>query len=83
MRLDIRDFILLWNLHSVSLGKNSVYLHKCLAFGLRNHHVDVHSSEEADSSKHDETVGPNGFLSRETRKQEGMEEEQAGTAPPL
>lgn len=74
MRLDICDFFVLWNLHSVSLRKNSVYLHKCLALGLRNHHVDVHSSEEADSGKHDETVGPDGLLSRETRKQENGRE---------
>lgn len=68
MGLSISGFFSrLWNLHSVSLGKNSVYLHKCLALGLRDHHVDVNSSEEADSGKHDETVGPDGLLGRETR----------------
>lgn len=66
-------FFQLWNLHSVSLGKNSVYLHKCLALGLRNHHVDVHSSEEADSGKRDETVRPDGLLGerRESRREGG------------
>lgn len=47
VRPDICDFFfLLWNLHSVSFGKNSVYLHKCLTLGLRNNHTDVNSSEE-------------------------------------
>lgn len=63
VRPNICDFFfLLWNLNFVSLGKNSIYLHKRFALGLRNHHIDVNSSEEADSSKDDETVGPNGLL---------------------
>lgn len=57
-----------------------VYLHKCFALGLRNHHIDVNSSEEADSSKDDETVGPNGLLGHKTKKQEGREDkEMTGT----
>lgn len=81
MRPNIYDFFLLWNINFVSLGKNSVYFHKCLALGLRDHHVDVNGREEADSSKDDETVGPNGLLGQEMRNQEGMEdEEMTGTA---
>lgn len=75
MRPNICDvFFLLWNLNFVSLGKNSIYLHKRFALGLRNHHIDVNSSEEADSSKDDETVGPNGLLGHETRNQEKSED---------
>lgn len=68
-------FFLLQKLHSVSLGKNSLYLHKCSALGLRNDHVDVNSSEEADSGKDNESVGTTDLLGQETRKQEGTEEE--------
>lgn len=76
MRPNIGDcFFLLRSFHSVSLGKNLVYLHKRSALGLRNHHVDVDSGEEADPSKDDETVGPNGLLGQETRNQEETEEE--------
>ena len=82
MRLSICDFFfLLWNLRSVSLGKNSVYLHKCSALGLRNDHVDVNSSEEADFGRDNETVGTSDFLGQETRKQEGLEEDIPGPAP--
>lgn len=72
-------FSRLWNLHSVPLGKNSVYLHKCLALGLRNHHVDVNSSEEADSGKDDETVGPDGLLGE--RQENGRERREEGQGP--
>lgn len=75
MRLDSCDFFFLWNLHSVSLGKNSVYLHEGAALGLGNHHVDVDGGEEADAGKHNETVGPDGLLGEETRKEEGVEGE--------
>ena len=81
MRLSICDFFfLLWDLHSVSLGKNSVYLHKYSALGLRNDHVDVNSSEEADFGRDNETVGTSDFLGQETRKQAGLEEERHSRA---
>lgn len=81
MRLDICDLFLLWNLHSVSLRKNSVYLHKRLTLGLGNHHVDVNSGEEADPREHDEAVGPNGRLGQETGEPEGAEAGRTGAAP--
>ena len=76
MTASICDFFsFLWNLYFVSLGKNSVYLHKCSALGLRNDLIDVNSREEADTRKDDEAVGANDLLSQETREQEGVEEE--------
>lgn len=64
MRLGRGYFFLFWKLHSVSLGKNTVYLHKCPALGLRDYHIDVSGREETDGSKDDKTVGPNGHLER-------------------
>lgn len=81
MRLSICNFFfLLWNLRSVSLGKNSVYLHKYSALGLRNDHIDVNSSEEADFCRDNEMVGTSDFLGQETRKQAGLEEERHSRA---
>lgn len=63
MTASICDFFsFLWNLYFVSLGKNSVYLHKCSALGLRNDLIDVNSREEADTRKDDEAVGANDLL---------------------
>lgn len=56
------SFFLIWKLHSISLGKSTVYLHKCPALGLRNYHIDVSSREETECSKDEKTVGPNGHL---------------------
>lgn len=62
MRLGCGSFFLLWKLNSISLGKSTVYLHKCPALGLRNYHIDVSSREETECSKDDKTVGPDGHL---------------------
>lgn len=81
VRLSICDFFFLpQKLCSASLGKNSVYLHKCSALGLRNDQVDVNSGEEADCSRDNEAVGTSDLLGQETRTQEGMEEERHSRA---
>lgn len=48
-----------------------IYLHKYLALGLRNDHIDVNSSEEADFYRDNEMVGTSDFLGQETRKTGG------------
>lgn len=62
VRLGRRSSFRFWKLHSVSLGEGTVDLHKCLALGLRDYHVDVDSSEEAEGSEDEKTVGPDGHL---------------------
>lgn len=69
VRLGRRSSFLFWKLHSISLGKGTVDLHKCLALGLRNYHEDVNSGEEAEGSEDEKTVGPDGRL-----EQTGVEE---------
>lgn len=62
VRLGHRHVFLFWKLHSISLGKSAVYLHKCLALGFRNYHVDVSSREDAENSEDEKTVSPDGHL---------------------
>lgn len=83
MRLSICNFFfLLWNLRSVSLGKNSVYLHKYSALGLRNDHIDVNSSEEADFCRDNETVGTSDFLGQRQENRWGWRKKDIpGPAP--
>lgn len=69
VRLGRGNFSLFWKLHSISLGKSTVYLYKCPALGLRDYHIDVSGSEETDAGKDEKAVGSDGHLER------GQEEE--------
>lgn len=64
VRLGRGYFFLFWKLHSISLGKSTVYLYKCPALGFRDYHVDISSSEDTDASEDEKAVGSDGHLGR-------------------